>query len=97
MSVFVVGQIEVTDPGTFSEYLEKFFPILKRHNGILLAGAKSETVLIEGEWALPKTVVMQFPTKKAAESWHNDPEYQTIIPIRLSSSKANLVLVEGVD
>jgi len=40
---------------------------------------------------------MQFPTKEAAESWHNDPEYQAIIPIRLSSSKANLVLVEGLD
>ena len=65
MSVFVVGQIEVTDPGTFSEYLEKFFPILKRHNGILLAGAKSETVLIEGEWGFSKNCCNAIPEQRS--------------------------------
>ena len=97
MSVYIVGQIEITDPETFEKYLEQFFPILRKHGGVLLAGAKSETVLVEGEWASPKTVVMNFPSKEAAEGWHNDPDYQAIIPIRLSSSKVKLVLVEGFD
>jgi len=53
--------------------------------------------VIEGSWALPRTVIMKFPSLEAAHRWHDDPDYQAIAAHRRASAQANLVLIEGLD
>lgn len=96
MSAYVVAQLEVHDPASFAEYLEGFHPILARHGGRLLA-LSPEAEVIEGAWAMPRTVVMRFPTREDVRRWHADPDYKALAELRHRSARANIVLVEGID
>ena len=96
MSAYFIAQIDVHDPDEYQKYLAGFMPIFERHGGELLAVTSSDTEVIEGEWAYPRTVIMKFPSLEAAHAWHDDPDYQAIAEHRWRSSNANLVLVDGV-
>lgn len=97
MSVFVVGQLNIHAPDEYEDYLFGFMPIFERYKGELLATSKQETEVLEGTWAMPRTVVMRFPTAEDARSWYNDPDYQKLAEIRRRNADANLVIVHGVD
>lgn len=97
MSAYMIAQIEVHDPDEYQKYLAGFMPIFERHGGELLAVTSSDTEVIEGEWAYPRTVIMKFPSLEAAHAWHDAPDYQAIAAHRWRSSHANLVLIDGID
>jgi uncharacterized protein (DUF1330 family) len=44
--------------------------------GKFIARGGKLTVL-EGEWAHPRTVIIEFPSREAAEGWRNTPQYRT--------------------
>ena len=96
MSAYVVGQLQINDPEEYSRYLAGFLPSFERHGGELLATSKSETVVLEGAWAHPRTVIMRFPSVEHAHEWHRDPEYLELAKHRHRSAETNLVLVEGL-
>ena len=96
MSAFVVGQLRINDPIEYQKYLDGFLPSFERHGGELLATSKCETKVLEGQWSLPRTVIMRFPNFEAAENWCEDPEYQVLCQIRHRTADANLVVVEGL-
>ena len=96
MSAYMVAQIRIDDPGEFQQYLAGFFPIFERNGGELLVASRNETVVVEGEWAYPRTVIMKFPSVEAAQSWHRDPEYATLAAHRHRAAQTNLILVEGI-
>src|SRR5262245_34196310 len=50
---------------------------------------------LEGEWPHRRLVIIEFPSREAAERWYRSPEYQKIIGLRLNSTVGNLVIVEG--
>ena len=97
MAAYFIAQIEVHDADEYQKYLAGFMPIFERHGGELLAVSSSDTEVIEGEWPYPRTVIMKFPSVEHARSWHDDPDYQALAEHRWRSSRANLVLVDGVD
>ena len=86
----------INDPEEYGEYLSGFLPIFEKYGGELLAITKSETEVIEGEWAYPRTVIMKFPSVEHAHRWHEDPDYRALAKHRLKSADANLVLIQGV-
>ncbi|PUB10249.1 DUF1330 domain-containing protein [Yoonia sediminilitoris] len=97
MSVYVVGQLNIHTPDDYEEYLAGFTSIFERYKGELLATSKQETEVLEGTWAMPRTVLMRFPTAEAARSWYNDPDYQKLAEIRRRNADTNLVIVHGID
>lgn len=96
MSAYVIAQIRVNDPAGYQKYLDGFAPVFARHGGKVVARSP-EAEVIEGAWALPRTVILRFPTAEDAHRWHDDPDYQAIAAHRHRSAECNLVLVEGVD
>jgi uncharacterized protein (DUF1330 family) len=96
MSAYMIAQIEITDPDEYQNYLAGFMPVFQRYGGELLATSKNETVVIEGEWAFPGTVIMKFPSVDQARKWYEDPDYKSLAAHRHRSLEANLVLVEGI-
>ena len=96
MTAYMIAQIEIADPERYQDYLAGFMPIFQRYEGELLATSSCATEVIEGDWALPRTVIMKFPSRAAAEAWHRDPDYQTLAQHRHAAARANLVLVEGL-
>lgn len=95
MPAYVVAQIQIDDPTEYQRYLDGFLPSFERHHGELLATTKSDTEIVEGEWAYPRTVLLRFPSREAAHSWYHDPEYQTLVTHRHRAARTNLVIVDG--
>ena len=76
MSAYVLAQIQIDDPEEYQNYMAGFMPIFERHGGKLLATSKNQTIVIEGSWAYPSTVVMKFSSVESAQAWCDDPDYK---------------------
>jgi uncharacterized protein (DUF1330 family) len=96
MPAYVVGQLDIHDPETYQAYLDGFMPSFRRHGGELLATSSAKTEVLEGAWALPRTVIMRFPSIDDAKAWHADPDYVELAGIRHRTASANLVVVDGI-
>ena len=96
MPAYVIGQLDIHDPEAYEEYLAGFMPSFQRHGGELLATSREKTEVLEGTWALPRTVIMRFPSIEDAKAWHSDPEYVELAKIRYRTASANLAVVNGI-
>jgi uncharacterized protein (DUF1330 family) len=90
---YVIAEVDVTDPATFKEYAEKTPGTVTAFNGhYIIRGGKS--VSIEGE--PPKRfVVIAFDSVEKAKAWEDSPEYGALKPIRHSSAKSRVFIIEG--
>ena len=91
---YVIAEVDVTDPDTFKKYSEKVPPIVAAFDGhYLVRGGKIQEV--EGE--VPKRiVVIAFDSVEKARAWEYSPAYEAIKPMRLSSAKSRIFIVEGI-
>ena len=95
MAAYIIVQIEVTDPETFETYRQQVPAIIERHGGEYLVRGGAMEVL-EGDWPLPRVVVLKFPSMDQAKAWHASAEYEGPKALRQSASKGNMIVVEGV-
>ena len=95
MTAYVVVQEDIKDEAMFDQYRKQVMPTISAHGGKFIVRGGKLTVL-EGEWPMPRFVILEFPSRQAAETWYRSPEYQKILPLRLKSGTGNLVIVDGV-
>lgn len=90
---YVVAEVDVTDPSTFKQYSDKAPGTIAASGGhYVIRGGKFTS--IEGE--PPKRfVVIQFDSVEKAKSWEDSPAYDAIKPIRHSSAKSRVFIIEG--
>ena len=96
MPAYVIGQLDIHNPEAYQAYLDGFMPSFQRHGGELLATSRVETEILEGSWAMPRTVIMRFPSVENAKAWHNDTDYVEPAKIRDENASKNLVLIDGI-
>jgi len=91
---YIIAEVEVTDPTTMQKYGEKVPETLAPFNHrYLVRGGKPQA--LEGE--TPKSiVVIAFDSAEKAREWYDSPAYEAIKPIRQSSAKSRIFIVEGV-
>jgi uncharacterized protein (DUF1330 family) len=94
MPAYVIAAETVKDAATFDSYRAAVPETLRPFGGRFVARGGQLTVL-EGNWPHPRLVIIEFPTREAAESWYRSDAYQKIISLRLSSTSGDLVLVDG--
>jgi uncharacterized protein (DUF1330 family) len=94
--VYLISEVDAMDLNGIQKYGEKVPETLAPFNGhyhFLVAGAKAQA--LDGE--PPKgIVVIAFDSAEKAREWYDSPAYEAIKPIRLSSSKGRMFIVEGV-
>ncbi len=91
---YVVAEVDVMDPTTFHKYAEKVPETLAPFNGhYLVRGGKVQAV--EGE-APKRITVIAFDSAEKARGWEDSPAYDAIRPIRQSSAKSRIYIVEGI-
>ena len=91
---YVIAEVDVTDPEAFKKYAEKVPPTVAAFDGhYLVRGGKVQAV--EGE-APKRIAVIAFESAEKAHSWEYSPAYEAIKPMRQSSSKSRIFIVEGV-
>jgi len=94
MKAYVIALETVHDQATFGEYAKGVAARLLPFDGRFVARGGRYTVL-EGEWQQPRTVIIEFPSREAAEGWYKSADYQKIIGLRHKSSSGNLVILDG--
>ena len=91
---YVVAEVEVTDPTNMQKYAAKVPETLAPFNGHdLVRGGKTQA--LEGE-PPKRIVVIAFDSAEKAREWYDSPAYAAIKPIRQSSAKTRLFIVEGI-
>ena len=94
MSAYLIATETVHDEAMFAEYRKQVVATLEAFGGRFIARGGKLTVL-EGEWQHPRTVIIEFPSRDAAEGWYKSADYQKIIGLRLKSTSGNLVILDG--
>lgn len=87
-------QVEVTDPEKFAQYGAQVPATIEQYGGRYLVRG-GETQAIEGDWAPPRVVVLEFPSMDQLKKWYYSKEYAPLIELRQQSAKTNLSFVEG--
>jgi len=96
MKAYVIVQVEIADPGPYEAYRKEVMPTIEAFGGrFLVRGGKMTKH--EGDWPYSRAVVIEFPSREAAEGWYRSPAYQKLLPLRLKASRGNLVIVDGAD
>jgi uncharacterized protein (DUF1330 family) len=94
MKAYVVAAETVKDQAMFDAYRKEVVGTLAQFGGQFIVRGGDLTVL-EGEWTHPRLVIIEFPSRAAAEGWYRSAEYQNVIALRLKSYVGNLVIVDG--
>jgi len=93
-SGYVIAEVDVTDPEAYKKYAEKVPATVAAFDGhYLVRGGKVQAV--EGE-APKRIVVIAFDSAEKAHNWEYSSAYEAIKPIRQSSAKSRIFIVEGV-
>lgn len=94
MSCYFVAQIRIDYPDQYQKYLDDADEVFARYRGEYLA-VDDEPELLEGSWSFKRCVLIRFPDEEEFQRWYRSPEYQVILPYRLSAAACTSLLVHG--
>ncbi|HEX4858391.1 MAG TPA: DUF1330 domain-containing protein [Usitatibacteraceae bacterium] len=94
MAGYVIGQIEVRDAARWQEYVSQVGATIAAAGGEVLFRGERQAVF-SGPPTPSRVVAIRFESVKAAEDWHNSPQYQRLIPLRDAAASVTLVVYEG--
>jgi uncharacterized protein (DUF1330 family) len=78
-------------------YLSTVTPLVEKHGGKYLARTANHERL-EGDGESPALMVLiEWPSKAAAEAFYSDPDYQPHLQARLAGANNDFFLIEGKD
>ena len=93
MAAFYIGSYDIVDPNEFQRYPPIVLALLPKYGGQVLA-SDTAGLLVEGSMRTMNAII-RFPSKEAALSLYNDPDYQEAKRIRqASTTNISMVLVE---
>ena len=95
MSVYLVAKLKIQNRETYSQYEAGFMEIFNRYSGKLLSVEEAPEIL-EGDWAVTRTALIEFPSRDDAMSWWHSEEYQALAQYRRDASDGNIVMLDGL-
>ena len=95
MKAYVLVNVAIRDPERYKEYVKAATPTVTAHGGrYLVRGGRAER--LEGDVAVNRVVVLEFPSYGQAKGWYESPEYCAALEIRQTCATGSLILVEGL-
>lgn len=96
MKVYCIVYESIHDQASFDKYRGQVIPTIEAFGGKFVVRGGKFTVL-EGDMPCERVVILEFPSRKAAEDWYNSPAYQKILPFRLKAAKCIFVVADGLE
>lgn len=94
MATYLIMEIDWHDQDKANEYRSLFGPALDRYGGKTLCAGPGD--VIEGTWAPPRVVVLEFPDARSLKAWYASPEYAPVLKLRRDgATTSKMVSVEG--
>src|ERR1700747_1263483 len=96
MPAYIISEVsEVVDAAAMERYRALAEATIKQYGGrYLVRGGEWES--LEGEWALERTIVVEFPSWERAKAWYRSPEYATALELSGVALKRKMLMVDGV-
>lgn len=93
MTAYLIANYDVVDPEAYRDYQGKSHPIMAGGAKLLVLDRSSSVV--EGD-AGAQTVVVEYPTREAAEAAYHSEGYQAVVGIRHGATEnGRAVIVDG--
>jgi uncharacterized protein (DUF1330 family) len=95
MTTYLINHLRI--PGDIPNsdglsYLEQVEATVAPYGGKWLAQGPAN-VVVEGAWP-GSVVLMEFPSREAADNWYNSAEYQAILPLRVNNAISDIILID---
>lgn len=87
MSAYVIVSYDIRDAKAFEGYVPGVLPLLQRHGAEILVADFDATAMEGAKHGV--YVVLRFDSEEAALAWYNDPAYEPVRKIRLTSCDNN--------
>jgi uncharacterized protein (DUF1330 family) len=94
MKAFVLAAETIKDESMFAAYRGKVLPTVEAFDGKFIVRGGHLTTL-DGQWPHARLVIIEIPSRAAAEGWYKSADYQRIIGLRHNSSTGSLIIVDG--
>lgn len=95
MTVYLVGQIDITDRETYSRYEAGFLDVFSQFNGEFVA-VDDDPLVLEGEKNYTRSVIVRFPDRDSALAWYRSDAYQELAAFRWQASSASISVIEAL-
>lgn len=97
MKFYSIAELDITDPGWVPAYVQNVTPMVERFGGRYLTRS-SHVDMLEGT-AMPGRVIVivEWPSREAAQSFYESDEYRPYRESRTSGAKNTLFLVPAED
>ena len=96
MKALCIVYEKVHDMESFERYRTEVMATLEPFRAKFLVRGGEFTVL-EGEMPFERVVVLEFPSREAAERWYHSDEYQAILPLRLGAAHCQFLIVDCLE
>ena len=97
MTVYVIGDIKVTDESWIPEYTAKVHDIVHRHGGKYLSRS-ANIVTVEGPPSDETLVALiEFPTMDAVKAFASDPDYAPFGEARRAGTESHFRVIDASD
>ena len=97
MSVFLIGDIKVTDDSWVPDYASNVHNIVEKHGGKYLSRSGNISTLEGEEQDSTLIAIIEFPTREALDSFVSDPEYAPFGQARQAGSVSNFQVIDDTD
>jgi uncharacterized protein (DUF1330 family) len=94
MTAYLVLDFAIHDLRGFMPYVSAIPAFIEKHGGKYVVQGVKPTV-VEGDWTPERMVILQFPSRQAAQAFLDDPEAQPLFAVRHATTRSRLVLVDG--
>ena len=94
MPVYFIAQVQINDQAGYQAYQEA--AAKAPFSGVKVLAMDDKPDVVEGTWAGPKTVILEFETEAKFKEWYHSPAYQAAAAIRWKATKSNVVMVHGL-
>lgn len=95
MAVYMIADIRVINQQRYEEYRALVRDAIRQHGGRYVARASTVRIL-EGNWAPPRIVVIEFPAMSQAQAFYKSPVYAKAREVCANAAMLDMVLVDGV-
>ena len=94
MVAYLIVQTRVTDPVRMEAYRALAPAAVEKYGGTYLSrGGAFEH--LEGDWDVPRLVLLEFPSMEAARAFYGSPEYAEAMAARKGAAEFTMTLLEG--
>jgi len=95
MAAYLYANLRITDAERYAAYSREVTAQIAAYGGRFLVRGGA-TVVLEGEAAPQRQVIVEFPDMERLRSWYASADYQRLLAIRQSASKGTLLAIEGI-